>query len=72
MDEPLLAKPCDSESPAVVAARFAKALRVLHAFESRNILVVLDEVGLCGSSGFELKDEALLYHGLELLDGTAR
>jgi hypothetical protein len=71
-DEPLLARPCDSESPADVAARFVQALRVLYAFESRNILVVLDEVGLCGSSGFELDDEALLWHGLEVLDRSPR
>jgi broad specificity phosphatase PhoE len=66
IDEPLLARPCDSESSADVAARFARALRALHAFDSRYILVVLDEVGLCGSSGFELNDEALLRHGLEV------
>jgi hypothetical protein len=60
IDEPLLASPRDSESTADVAARFARALRVLHALDARYILVVLDELGLRGSSGFELDDEALL------------
>ena len=36
---------------------------MLHALDARYILVVLDEVGLRGSSGFELDDEALLCHG---------
>jgi hypothetical protein len=67
IDEPLLARPRDSESSAGVAARFARALCVLRAFDARYILVVLDEVGLCGSSGFELDDEALLCHGREVL-----
>jgi hypothetical protein len=66
IDEPLLASPRDDESSADVAARFARALRALHAFDSRYILVVLDEVGLGGCSGFELDDEALLRHGLEV------
>jgi hypothetical protein len=55
-----------------VAARFARALRALHAFDSRYILVVLDEVGLCGSSGFELDDDALLCHGFEALARSPR
>jgi hypothetical protein len=68
IDEPLLAGPGDSESPTDVAARFVKALHVLHAIESRYILVVLDEIGLCGASGFELDGEALLCHGREVLE----
>jgi broad specificity phosphatase PhoE len=60
VDEPLLARARDDESHADVAARFAEALRVLHALDARNVLVVLDEIGLCGTSGFELDDEALL------------
>jgi broad specificity phosphatase PhoE len=66
IDEPLLARPCDGESSADVAARFARALRALLEFDSRHVLVVLDEIGLCGRSGFEL-DDAALCHGLENL-----
>ena len=63
IEEPLLARPRDGESATEISTRFARALRVLHALDARYILVVLDEVGLRGSSGFELDDEALLCHG---------
>jgi hypothetical protein len=62
MDEPLLAKRDDSETCAAVADRFAAALRRLSEFDSRSVLVVVDEIGLHGSHGFELDGASLLCH----------
>jgi broad specificity phosphatase PhoE len=66
VDEPLLARPDDGESSGDVAARFARALGALHVLNSRFVLVVVDEVGLRGRSGFELDDVALLRDALRI------
>ena len=44
IDEPLLARRADGESLDDLAARYAEALRVLHALTSRRTLVVVDEL----------------------------
>jgi hypothetical protein len=61
-DEPLLARRDDGESAAAEADRFAAALRRLHEFDARSVLVVVDEIGLHGRRGFELDGESLLFH----------
>jgi hypothetical protein len=60
IDEPLLAGPAAGESAADVWARYAEALRVLHALASRHTLVVVDDMRLNGGGAHELDDEALL------------
>jgi hypothetical protein len=62
IDEPLLAGRGLGESAADVGARYAEALRVLHALDSRHTLVVVDELQLNGGGALRLDDAALLRH----------
>jgi hypothetical protein len=59
-DEPLLARRGDGESTADLAGRYAHALRVLHALDSRRTLVVVDDFPLDGRPTLELDDAGLL------------
>jgi hypothetical protein len=61
IDEPLLAARAPGETAADVGARYAQALRGLHALASRRTLVVMDELPLHGRGGArEVHDAALL------------
>lgn len=60
VDEPLLAGRERHESIADVKARYAQALRVIAAYDSRAALVVCDELGVLGLPSVELDEAELL------------
>jgi broad specificity phosphatase PhoE len=68
IDEPLLAARAPHESAADVAARYAEALRVLHALASTRTLVVVDELPLNGRGGPHELDDAALLHAAERIE----
>ena len=67
LKEPLLAPRASGESGGDVLARFAQALRGVHARESRVSLVMCDTLDLLGGSTFVL-DEKGLMHVADALD----
>jgi hypothetical protein len=62
VDEPLLARRAARETAEDFAARFAEALRVVYAFDTRAALVVCDELPPQLEAPFSLDDGGLLRH----------
>ncbi len=66
IDEPLLARRADGESAADLSARYAQALRVLHALASQRMLVVVDDLPLPPDPALELDDAELLRYAAQI------
>jgi hypothetical protein len=60
VDEPLLASRERHESVSDVMARYAQALRVIAAYDTRAALVVCDELDMLGPAVVTLDDQGIL------------
>jgi broad specificity phosphatase PhoE len=60
IDEPLLAGRGPAESAADFAGRYAEALRVLYALDTRSAFVIFDALGAIGGTALLLDETSLL------------
>jgi hypothetical protein len=60
LEEPLLAARVRGESRADVVARYAQALRGIHAYVTRSALIVCDELDTLGGGPLGMDSDALM------------